>query len=87
MTDNELLLAMSELLDTKLKAELQPIKDDIHTLKRDVQTLKGEMQVMKAEMQTVQGNLYRIKSHQEKFLCARLDTIEACIENNLTSRA
>ncbi len=26
MTDNELLLAISEMMDTKLKSELQPLK-------------------------------------------------------------
>lgn len=40
MTDNELLLAMSELFDTKLKsalqAELQPVKDDIRDMKRRI---------------------------------------------------
>lgn len=37
MTDNELLLAISDLMDRKLKselqAELQPIKDDLQELK------------------------------------------------------
>lgn len=33
---NEDLLAISQLLDTKLKSELQPIKNDIHSLKDDV---------------------------------------------------
>ena len=37
MTDNELLLAISEMFDTKLKAELQPIKEDIQAI-RDEQT-------------------------------------------------
>lgn len=35
MTDNELLLAMSQLLETKLKAELQPIKDEIKSIKEE----------------------------------------------------
>ena len=34
---NEDLLAISQLLDTKLKAELQPIKDDVKSIK-DEQT-------------------------------------------------
>ena len=33
MTDNELLLAISDLMDKKLKSELQPIKDDLQELK------------------------------------------------------
>ena len=32
MTDNELLLALSGMLDKKLKAELQPIKNELQTI-------------------------------------------------------
>ena len=32
---NEDLLAISQLLDTKLKAELKPIQDDIETIKNE----------------------------------------------------
>lgn len=71
MTDNELLLAMSDLLDTKLKAELQPIRDDIHILKKDVQMLKSEMQEVKMD-------LCQVKLYQENILEPRLNTIEAC---------
>ena len=35
MTNNELLLAMSEMMDTKLKAELEPIKQDISHMKQE----------------------------------------------------
>ena len=38
MTDNELLQAMSDLLDQKL----QPIKDELGTVQRDVKHLKKE---------------------------------------------
>lgn len=76
MTDNELLLAMSDLLDTKLKAELQPIRDDIHILKgemqevksdirllkKDVQTLKCEMQTMKTEMHVMKTEMQAMKT-------------------------
>lgn len=44
MTENELLLAMSELLDTKLKsalqAELQPLKDDIRDMKHRITNIE-----------------------------------------------
>lgn len=43
MTDNELLLAISELFDTKLKstlqAELQPLKDDIRDMKQRITSI------------------------------------------------
>lgn len=47
MTDNELLLAMSELLDKKLDLKLQPIKDDITGIKLDIEnTIKPQIQLL-----------------------------------------
>lgn len=50
MTDNELLLAISDIFDKKLKselrAELQPIKEDIRELKEDVRVLTSVTRVI-----------------------------------------
>lgn len=44
---NEDLLAISQLLDVKLKAELQPIKDDITSIKLDIEnTVKPQIQLL-----------------------------------------
>jgi len=40
MTDNELLLAISNLMDKKLEAELQPIKNDLQHVKNDIKGVK-----------------------------------------------
>lgn len=40
MTDNELLLAISEMLDKKLDSELKPIKNDIHSIQNDIHSMK-----------------------------------------------
>ena len=40
MTDNELLLALSEMMDSKLKSELQPLKNDIQSIKNEVHQIK-----------------------------------------------
>lgn len=40
MTDNELLLAISEMMDTKLKSELQPLKNDLQSVKNEVHQIK-----------------------------------------------
>ena len=44
MTDNELLLAISDMIDKKLKAtlqaELQPIKDDIRDMKQHITSIE-----------------------------------------------
>ncbi len=36
MTDNELLLAISDMMDTKLKSELQPIKNRLDRIENNV---------------------------------------------------
>ena len=40
MSDNELLLAISEMMDTKLKSELQPLKNDLQSIKNEVHQIK-----------------------------------------------
>ncbi len=40
MTDNELLLAISDMMDTKLKSELQPLKNDLQSIKDEVHHIK-----------------------------------------------
>ena len=40
MTDNELLLAISEMMDKKLKSELQPLKNDLKSVKDEVHQIK-----------------------------------------------
>ena len=44
MTDNELLLAISDMMDKKLKSalqtELQPIKDDIRDMKQHITSIE-----------------------------------------------
>lgn len=53
MTNNELLLAMSDMLDTKLKAELQPLRNEMQDMKSE---LRSEMLDMKNELQNeIQG--------------------------------
>lgn len=47
MTDNELLLAISDLLDKKLDAKLQPLQDDITSIKLDIEnTIKPQLQLL-----------------------------------------
>ena len=52
MTDNELLLALSYMLDTKLKSELQPLRND---LRNEMQALRDDLH---AEIQEVRHELH-----------------------------
>lgn len=92
MTDNELLLALSGMLDKKLKAELQPIKNELQTMKddiagmkgeiadirNDIADMKGEIASIKSNMLIMQNEIRQIKLCQENILLPRLDTIESC---------
>ena len=51
MTDNELLLAMSDLIDKKMTEQLQPLKQDVRDMKQDIQGLKQESRDMKQDIQ------------------------------------
>lgn len=40
MTDTELLLAISEAMDNKLKSEIQPLKNDLRAVKDEVHQIR-----------------------------------------------
>lgn len=42
MTDNELLLAISEIMEKKIKAEAEPIRVEMKAIKDDIETIKNE---------------------------------------------
>ena len=61
MTENELLLAISDMMDHKLKSELQPIKNDLQTVKNEVQLVKNEVQLVKEDLQEVKDEVQLVK--------------------------
>lgn len=47
MSDSELLPALSDMMDKKLDAKLQPIKDNIRSIKIDIEnTIKPQIQLL-----------------------------------------
>ncbi len=47
MTDNELLLAISDMLDKKLDPKLQPLENDIRNIKLDIEnTMKPQLNLL-----------------------------------------
>ena len=92
MSDNELLLAISNMMDSKLKAELAPIRNDIQDIKNDVENLKNRMQNIENRMQKMENRmqnienkvqnmadeLHQVKLCQENVILPRLNTIESC---------
>lgn len=57
MTDNELLLAISGMMDKKLQSELLPIKNDMKAVKDDVQIMRGDLQSTQEEVRMIRSDL------------------------------
>lgn len=80
---NEDLLAISQILDVKLKAEIQPIKNEIQTLRSELQTklqalgseLHTELQALDSELH---AEIHQIKMFQENVIMPQLNTITDC---------
>lgn len=64
MTDNELLLAMSDLLDKKL----QPIKDDLQTTKDDLRNVKDDLEIVKRDVKHLKKKAISLQAMDEAIL-------------------
>lgn len=78
MTDNELLLAISEMMDIKLKSELQPLKNDLQTMKNEVHQIKlYQENVILPRLNTIEScytdTYNRYKNYAEKMEAAFAD--------------
>jgi len=71
MSDNELLsaisnmmdqkmLEVSSMMDQKLKAGLKPMENRLDRMENKMQTMQNEMQVMQNDMQTIQNDMQTI---------------------------
>lgn len=60
MTDNEFLLAISDMLDKKLAAKIEPIKADIRDIKLDIEN------VVKPQLQLLTENYVPAAKRYEK---------------------
>lgn len=69
MSDHELLLAISNMLDAKLKAELQALKGELHDeiqtvrteLHEEVRTIRAEVQELRAEVQELRADVQGLR--------------------------
>ena len=94
MTNNELLYAMSNMMDTKLRAELQPLKNEMQDMRSELQSMKrglqGEMQSMKSdlqgEMQSMKSDLQGEMQSIESGLQKEIHQIKLCQENVILPR-
>lgn len=77
MTDNELLVAITKIIDP-LREDVQELKGDVQVLKEDVQELKENVQNLEKDMQDVKFRVKKIELTQENEILPRLNTIESC---------
>ena len=82
--DNELLLAISsmmeQMLDQKLKAALQPVHEDIGQLKEDVRQLKTENRQSGEQLLQLRGDVTQLNQKVD-LLRQKVDNIESKVDN------
>ena len=62
MTDRELLSAISDMMDQKLKRELQPVKTDIRELKTDVKELRSDVTELQSDVKELRSDVTELQS-------------------------
>lgn len=81
MSDKELLLAISTMMDSKLKPinqNLVKTQEEIGSIKKEIMELRGENAELKGEIAQVKGAVKKIEIIQENKILPRLQNIEAC---------
>ena len=61
MTDNELLLAIADIMDRKLDTRLIPIEKNIHEMQSDIQSIKGDILSMKSDIDDMKADIVSMK--------------------------
>lgn len=86
MTNDELLLAMSDLMDVKLKsalgAELQPIKDDIRDIKLHIENVTDKNIQLLAENYVPAAKRYEKASARIGAMEADIDVLKKVVTNH-----
>lgn len=87
MTDNELLLAISEIMEKKIKAETEPIRVELKTIKNDIQSIKNEQKrinliienEIRSDIRTLAENYMPAAMKYEK-ATAKIEAMQADID-------
>ena len=77
---NEDLLAISQLLDVKLKAEIQPMKNEMQTLRSEMRVVKTELG---AEIQSVKTELQAEIQSVETELQAEIQSVKTELQTEI----
>lgn len=80
MTDNELLLAISDMLDKKLDAKIEPIMVDIREMKNDILGIKLDIENdIKPQIRLLAENYVPAAKRYEK-ATAQIESMQSDIE-------
>lgn len=61
MTENELLLAISNIVDDKMKANIQPLRNDLDIMRNDIDAIWGVLHALQSDMHTLQSDMHTVK--------------------------
>ncbi len=78
MTNNELLLAISNMLDSKLDLRIKPIEKRLDSLESRFDSLEGRFDILEHRFSILETEVRGISLTLENNICPRLNTIEAC---------
>lgn len=79
MTDNELLLSISDMMDKKFQSELQPIKNDLQEMKGRLQNVEAEVQEVKGRLQNVEAEVQEVRTEVQN-VKDRLQSVETGLQ-------
>lgn len=82
MTDNELLLAISDMMDKKLKSELQPIRDDIRDIRLHIENIITPQIGLLAENYVPAAKRYERAASQLESMQADIDLMKRVISEH-----
>ena len=74
MKDNELLLAISNIV----RSQIEPIRRDIEDIKQDVKDQKQDIEDIKQDVESLKQDVRNLNLKMENDILPRLNTIEAC---------
>ena len=81
MTDHELLLAISNIV----QSHLEPVKEDIRSLKDDMKTVKAEIKVMQGEIKDLRADVNALKDDMNA-MNGEMKVVKVLMENDIQPR-
>lgn len=62
MTDNELLLALSEMMDRKLDARLKPIESNLQDVRNEVKNIRNEVKDIRNDVKDIKNDVQDVRN-------------------------